>query len=146
MRRLKSVLFTRMLAATAASAVALLGTLLISAAPAEAACQGRASGFTITHYQGGVAVAQERQVVGTCDGNGVYHGQLRDLRPGDGYSAKVRFKEGDFNAVVFTTTSSTWQNYTYTEKTPDSAESYASVQVYADPAHRPDIYTPNYGF
>jgi hypothetical protein len=146
LRRLKSATAKRALAATAASAVALLGSLLVSAAPAEAACRGVGNGFTITHYHGDIAVAQERQVTGTCDGNGYYTGELRDVHPSDGYSAKVRYKEGDFNAIVFTTTSSTWQRYTYTEKTPDTGLSYASMQVYTDPNRRPDLYTMTYGF
>jgi hypothetical protein len=81
-----------------------------------------------------------------CNDNGAYGGQLRDVRPGDGYSAKARFKEEDFNGIVFTTTSSAWQNYTYVEETPDPQTSYAGMQVYTDPAHRPDIYHANYGF
>jgi hypothetical protein len=146
LRRLKSATGKRVLAATAASAVALLGSLLVSAAPAEAACQGVGGGFTITHYHGSIAVAQERQVTGTCDDNGYYSGELRDVHPDDGYSAKVRYKEEDFDSVVFTTTSSTWQRYTYVEKTPDAQTSYASMQVYTDPNRRPELYTPTYGF
>ncbi|MDN3239110.1 hypothetical protein [Glycomyces tritici] len=145
MRLLKSANVKRVIATASASAVAVVGTMLISAAPAEAACQGD-NAHTITHYENGVAVAQERRVSGTCDGNGVYTGELRDLRPADGYSAKVRYKEGDFNEVVFSTMSSSWQRYTYREKTPDTGTPYASMQVYANAAHRPDIYTPNYGF
>lgn len=147
LRRLKSNMAKRALAATAASAVALLGTLLVSAAPAEAACQGVGNGFTITHYHGSIAVAQERQTNDTCDDNGYYSGQLRDVRPSDGFSAKARFKEDPvFNAVVFTTTSSSWQNYSYEEKEVESGVSYAGMQVYTDPARRPDLYTANYGF
>lgn len=146
MRRLKSANAKRVLAATAASAVALLGTLLVSAAPAEAICQGYGNGITITHRHGDIAVAQERQRTGACDGDGTYGGQLRDVRPGDGHWAKIRYKEGDFNEVVFTTTSSTWVNYDYTEKTPDALDSYASVQLYTDPAQRPSLYTPTYDF
>jgi hypothetical protein len=74
--------------------------------------------FAAEYGFGDIAVAQERQQSNTCNDNGTYGGQLRDVRPGDGYSAKVRFKEGDFNSVVFATTSSAWQNYTYVEKTP----------------------------
>ncbi|WP_112136735.1 hypothetical protein [Glycomyces dulcitolivorans] len=146
MRPLKSAIVKRALAAAAASAVAVLGTMLVAAAPAEAACQGEGNGYTITHRHGDIAVAQERQQSNTCNDNGTYGGQLRDVHPGDGYSAKVRFKEEDFNGIVFTTTSSAWQNYTYVEKTPDPQTSYASMQVYTDPAHRPDIYHMNYGF
>ena len=145
MRLLKSANVKRVIATASASAVAVVGTMLISAAPAEAVCQGD-TGVTITARENGVAVAQERRVSGTCDGNRLYTGELRDLRTGDGYSAKVRFKEGDFNAVVFTNTSSSWREYTYREREHDGGQSYASVQVYANPAHRPNLYTPNYGF
>ncbi|GAA1680594.1 hypothetical protein GCM10009830_29560 [Glycomyces endophyticus] len=146
MRPLKRTTVTRGLALAAASAFAALGTVLVSSAPAEAACNGQANGYTITRYHGSTAVAQERQVTGTCDGNGYYSGQLRDMVQGDGFTAKVRFKEGSFNEVVFLTGSITWQGYTYTEKTPDSATSYASMQVYTDPDRRPDLYSVNTGF
>jgi hypothetical protein len=146
MRLLKSANVKRVIATASASAVAVVGTLLISAAPAEAVCQGINEGVTVTARVNGIATAQERESAGTCDGNRFYTGELRDLRTGDGYSAKVRFKEGDYNAVVATNTSGSWREYTYRERENDGGQSYASVQVYANPAHRPDLYTPNHGF
>jgi hypothetical protein len=145
MRLLKSATVKRVIATASAASVAVVGTLLISAAPAEALCRND-SGLTVTTRENGIAVAQERQVGGTCDGNRFYTGELRDLRTGDGYSAKIRYKEGDYNQVEFATTSGSFQEYTYREKENDGGISYASVQVYANPALRPDLYTPTYGF
>lgn len=148
MRLLKSATVKRVIATASAASVAVVGTLLISAAPAEALCRND-SGLTVTTRENGVPVAQEREVDGTCDGNRYYTGELRDLRTGDssdGYSAKIRYKDGDFNEVVFTNTTSSWREYTYREKEHDGGVSYASVQVYANPALRPNLYTPTYGF
>ena len=141
---MNSAMTRRVLAATAASAVSVLGTLLVSAAPAEAICEGKHNGTTITEYYGGHAVAQERQVTGTCDGNGVYSGQLRDMRD-DGYAARARYEDAQYEGIV-ATSGGGWKDYRYTDKSTDGTASYAYVQIYSSPASRPDAWWINSGF
>ena len=76
-----------------AAVVGSLAAIVVAAAPAEAYCAGYGNGQTLSVYYGGHVVAQERQVVGTCDRDGIYNGQLRDTRE-DGYAAKVWYLDG----------------------------------------------------
>lgn len=126
----------RMLAASAAAAAGLLITLVTAGSPAEAACKG--SDHTIvTTKTGGVPVAQERAVWGTCDGDGIYNGLIRDMRE-DGYAARIRYRDGSFNAIVAYASTGAWEDYRFYDQTGNNSAGY---QLYANPAQRPDWRT-----
>jgi hypothetical protein len=141
MKRNKRTAVKRVLAATAASAVGILGALVVAASPAEAICQGVGHGVTMTNYYNGHLVAQERWVTGTCDNDDVYVGELRDPY-NDGYAARARFKDGSYNGIV-AYSSGDWNRFTVYDQTGDS---YAHMQIYSSPASRPGDWWVQRGF
>jgi hypothetical protein len=84
-----SLLAVGLLAATLFAADA-----LASPSPAEARCMGQGNPvYSWFSYGGGVA-ASETPGAGTCNGNNIYSGVIKDERQ-DGYCAVVEFKEGN---------------------------------------------------
>jgi hypothetical protein len=65
---------------------------LASPSPAEARCTGVNQPVKSTFIVGGRTVASETPVTGTCNGNQLYQGVLRD-ESADGYCVYVQFKE-----------------------------------------------------
>jgi hypothetical protein len=65
---------------------------LASPSPAEARCTGINQPVKSTFIVGGRTVASETPLSGTCNGNQLYQGVLRD-ESADGYCVAVQFKE-----------------------------------------------------
>jgi hypothetical protein len=65
---------------------------LASPSPAEARCTGVNQPVKSTFIVGGRTVASETPLTGTCNGNQLYQGVLRD-ESADGYCVYVQFKE-----------------------------------------------------
>ena len=65
---------------------------LASPSPAEARCTGINQPVKSTFVVGGRTVASETPLSGTCNGNQLYSGVLRD-ESADGYCVAVQFKE-----------------------------------------------------
>jgi hypothetical protein len=127
-----------------ASVFGALAALVVAASPAEAICRDQGDGVSITFNYNGHAVAEERQIAGTCNGDRVYEGQIRD-RYADGYSAKVRYQDEEFEAVL-ASSSGDWKNYSFTDKSTDGSASYAGVQIYSNPEIRPIFWWVNKGY
>ncbi|MEU6248017.1 hypothetical protein [Glycomyces sp. NPDC047010] len=131
-------------AATGALAV-LAGTLtavVVAAAPADARCLGQGNGNTMQVRYNGITIAQERQASGTCDGDGIYNGQVRDLRE-DGYAAQVVYVDGSYQGLVATATTSTWKNYRFYDQTGNNS---AGIIFWSRPETRPEIPASTYGY
>jgi hypothetical protein len=76
---------------------------LASPSPAEARCTGVGNPVKSTFSYGGGVAASETPLTGTCNGNQLYSGVLKDERA-DGYCVSVQFKEtgyewGDYAVV-----------------------------------------------
>lgn len=130
------------MAVMAASAVGFVATFAIAAAPAEAVCYGRGDGATLTRTYNGHVVAVERQASGTCDGDNIYNGQLRDPYT-DGYSARARYNDQGYNAIVAYASSNTWVDYRFYDQ---DGNSFAEIQIYSSPASRPSYYINTWGY
>jgi hypothetical protein len=125
-----------------AAVVGSLAAVVVAAAPAEAYCAGQGNGQTLSVYYGGHLVAQERQVVGTCDGDGVYNGELRDTRD-DGYAARAWYVDGSFQGIVKYAYTSDWVNYTFYDQNGNSS---AGIQVWSRPETKPEIPASTWGY
>jgi hypothetical protein len=132
----------RALAATAAAAVGAVAAVAVAAAPAQATCLGRTEAIAWQTNANGHFIAWERPIAGTCDGDGIYNGQLRDGR-NDGYAARVRYRDGSFNAVVAYASTDTWVNYRFYDQTGNSR---AEFQLYSNPATNPSYWQDNWGY
>ncbi|GAB4006620.1 hypothetical protein GCM10029992_57950 [Glycomyces albus] len=131
------------LAASAAAAMGATIAVAVSAGPAQAICHGRGGGTTahgLNEY--GQVVAWERNVSGTCDQDGIYNGQLRDPLT-DGYAARVRYRDGSYNAIVAYASTNAWVDYRFYDQTGNRS---AGVQVYAGPGTRPTYYLDTWGY
>lgn len=120
----------RVLAAAVTAGLGALAAVVV-ATPAEAFCEGRGGGYTYTRHYNGHAIAQERQISGTCDQDGIYNGQLRDLYT-DGYAARVWYWDGDFKGD-YAYSSGGWVNYRWYDQDGDYG---AIVELYSTPGSK----------
>lgn len=132
----------RLVHGAAVSIIGALAAIVVAASPAEAICKGKGGGEWFGYMYNGHMVAEERHVRGTCDGDNVYNGQLADPY-NDGYAARARYRDTNFEQVVVYATSSSWTNYRFYDQTGNS---YAKMQIYSSPASRPSWWTPTWGF
>jgi hypothetical protein len=140
----KRTAFKRVIATTAAAAVGVLSVFVVASAPAEATCGRGGVGITITRNYNGHAVAQERNIAGTCDGDGIYNGQLRDPY-NDGYAARAWYEDLPYEGIVVYS-SGTWKNYRFYEQNNNGGSSAAILQIYSSPMSRPNFWWGTYDF
>jgi len=84
-------LVARFLAIGLLAAMLFTADSLTSPSPAEARCNGEGNPVTSTFSYGGHTRVSETPVSGTCNGNDLYRGVLKDAYP-DGYCVSVWFE------------------------------------------------------
>jgi hypothetical protein len=67
--------------------------------PAEARCNGVNNPVKSTFSYGGYVRVSETPGAGTCNGNNIYTGTIKDERA-DGYCVTVKFKEAGFDWMI----------------------------------------------
>ena len=125
---------------------------LASRRPAEARCAGNGNPVRSTFSYGGTVRVSETPVAGTCDGDNIYRGTLKDER-GDGNCVSVWFWEASIGWHRAASTCGGTATFQWDDRNHDS-RAYEELCIYNDNTGfsacgwgtQEDGYGVNYGY